>query len=296
MPAEDVRTFIPTAPATVPGGVGIDIAIECRVGDSQPPPDIVWFQDDTPLVENTVTKFLEGGRWAYIRDIEDFPREYHCEVSNVLLHNTTKSPQTYFVNGTGLVDGMNFVYKEIGDLTAFSEEGVDEDFEFSFVASQGTLSRLCFFFFDGSAAFSSLAFGTIPNLPTPPPAVVTLQCRSDASTVVSGGTVTVQRELYEGRTHTHTLHTHTHTPTQTPHTLPHTHAHTDTTHTHTHTPPPHTHTPTHTLPHIHRESCDNGGSLERPWSDCRSTKPCCYLFLCQHWLPCNLNSVVLQWR
>ncbi len=237
MPTEEVRTFIPSALPT--SGVGTDTALKCRVGDSQPPPDIVWFQGDTPLVENTVTngiRFLEGGRWAYIRDIEDFSREYHCEVSNVLLYNTTRSPQTYFVNGTGLVDGTNFVYKEIGDLTAFSKEGVDEDFEFSFVASQGTLSRLCFFFFDDSSVISSLAFGTIPNLPTPPPAVVTLQCRSDASTVVSSGTVTVQRELYEGRTHTHTLHTHAHSHT---HTLTHTHS------THTHTPT-HTHTHTHT--------------------------------------------------
>ncbi len=235
MPVEEERRFIPTAP--VVSGVGSDIALECRVEDSQPPPDIVWFQGDTPLVENTVTnnvRFLEGGRWAYIRDIEDFSREYHCEVRNVRLHNSTRSPQTYFVNGTGLVDGMNFVYKEIGDLTAFYKEGVDEDFEFSFVASQGTANRLCFFFFDGSSVFSSLAFGTIPNLPTPPPAVVTLQCRSDATTVVSGGsgTVTVQRELYEGRTHTHT------------HTLPHAHRHTHTLHTYAHTH-------THTLPHTH---------------------------------------------
>ncbi len=222
MPAEEVRAFIPTAPPT--SGVGSDIVLECMVEDSQPPPDIVWFQDDsvTPLVENTVNnaiRFLEGGRWAYIRDIETFPHDYHCEVRNVRLHNSTRSPKTYFVNGTGLVDGMDFVYKEIGDLTAFYKEGVDENFEFSFVASQGTRNRLCFFFFDDSSAFSSLAFGTITNLPAPP-AVVTLQCRSDPSTVVSGGTVTVQREL--PHTHTHTLHTHTHT---------------------------------------HRESCDNDGSL-----------------------------------
>ncbi len=34
MPAEKVRTFIPTAP--VASGFGIDIALECRVGESQP--------------------------------------------------------------------------------------------------------------------------------------------------------------------------------------------------------------------------------------------------------------------
>ena len=50
MPAETVHTFIPTASAT--SGAGIDIALECKVGDSQPPPDIVWYQDDTLLVEN----------------------------------------------------------------------------------------------------------------------------------------------------------------------------------------------------------------------------------------------------
>ncbi|XP_064396758.1 hemicentin-1-like isoform X3 [Halichondria panicea] len=194
MPAETVRTFIPTAPDI--SGTGIDIALECRVEDSQPPPDIVWYQDGTRLVENRVTnaiRFLEGGRWAYIRDIETFPHDYHCEVSNARLHESVRSNQTYFVNSTGLVNGMDFVYKEIGDLTAFSTEGEDEDFEFSYVSAQGTRNRLCFFFFDENSASSSLALGTIPNLP-PPPAVVTLQCRSDAFTVVSSGTVTVQRK------------------------------------------------------------------------------------------------------
>ncbi len=229
MPAEEVSTFIPTAP--VASGFGTDIALECRVGDSQPPPDIVWFQGDTPLVENTVTnnvRFLEGGRWAYIRDNEDFPREYHCEVSNVLLHNTTRSPQTYFINGTGIVSGMDFVFKEIGALTAFSKEGEDENFEFSFVSSKGTENRVCDFYSNGAITPDLAAVGTITNLP-PPPAVVTLECRDGQVTVISSGTVTVQRESSR-------------------HTRTHTHAHT---HTHTHT-------------HTHRESCDNGGSHERP--------------------------------
>ena len=209
MPAEEVRTFVPTALPTA--GFGIDIALECRVGDSQPPPDIVWFQNGTPLVENTVTnaiRFLEGGRWAYIRDIETFPRDYHCEVSNARMHESVRSPQTYFVNGTGLVDGMNFVYKEIGDLTAFSTEGENENFEFSYVASRGTLNRVCAFSNNGgSNAISNAAVGRIPNLPAHP-AVVTLECRAGQVIIISSGTVTVQRELSHAHTHTPT-HTHT---------------------------------------------------------------------------------------
>ncbi len=190
-----MRTFVPTAP---PSGVGIDIALECRVEDSQPPPDIVWFQDDTPLVENTDTnaiRFLEGGRWAYITDIEMFPRDYHCEVSNARMHESVRSNQTYFVNGTGLVNGMNSVYKEIGDLTAFTKEGEDDNFEFSYVASEGTTNRLCFFYSNDERALALAAVGTIENLPAPP-AVVTLECRSNQVIVVSSGTVTVQRKLF----------------------------------------------------------------------------------------------------
>ncbi len=195
MPAEEVRTFIPTAPPA--SGFGTDIALECRVEDSQPPPDIVWFQGDTPLVENTVTnaiRFLEGGRWAYIRDNEDFPIEYHCEVRNVRFHNSTRSPQTYFVNGTGLVVGMDFVYKEIGDLTAFSKEGVDENFEFSFVSSEGTANRFCTFFSDNVQIPDLGAVGKITNLPAPP-ATATLECRDGQFLVIGSGTVIVQREL-----------------------------------------------------------------------------------------------------
>ncbi len=187
----------------------------------------MWFQGDTLLVENTVTnaiRFLEGGRWAYIRDIETFPRDYHCQVSNALIHGSETSPQTYFVNGTGLVDGMNFVYKEIGDLTAFSKEREDDNFEFSYVASEETANRLCFFYSNDERVPGLGAVGTITNLPAPP-AVVNLECRSNQVNIVSSGTVTVQRK---------DTHTHTH-----PHTHPHTHTHT----------------------HTHRESYDNNGSL-----------------------------------
>ncbi|XP_064396883.1 hemicentin-1-like [Halichondria panicea] len=195
MPTEVERTFVPTAIPTA--GFGIDIALECRVGDSQPPPDIVWFQDGTPLIENlenNLIRFLEGGRWAYIRDIETFPRDYHCEVSNARMHESVRSPETYFVNGTGLVNGMDFVYKEIGDLTAFSAEGEDEDFEFSYVSSEGTLNRVCAFSNSvGTNTDSNQAVGTVTNLP-PPPAVVTLECREGQATIISSGAVTVQRK------------------------------------------------------------------------------------------------------
>ncbi|XP_064396514.1 hemicentin-1-like [Halichondria panicea] len=195
MPAEEERTFIPTAPAVpLPGMlIGIDIALECRVGDSQPPPDIVWFQDDfvAPLVEDkdgNAIRFLEGGRWAYIRDIETFPHEYHCEVSNARMNGSERSPQTYFVNGTGL-DETNFVYKEIGDLTALSTD----NFEFSYVSSEGTANRACLFYFNGVQIPALGAVGAITNLLPPPPSLVTLQCRSNQVNVVSSGTVTVQQ-------------------------------------------------------------------------------------------------------
>ncbi len=219
MPTEEVRTFVPTAPAA--SGIGINIALECRVGDSQPPPDIVWFQDGTPLVENlagNAVRFLEGGRWAYIRDIETFPREYYCEVSNARMNGSERSPQTYFINGTGLVAEMNFVYKEIGDLTAFSKEGENDNFEFSYVTSEETANRLCFFYSNDEQVPGLGAVGTITNLPAPP-AEVNLECRSNQVTVVSSGTVTVQRK--DTHTHTHTL---THPPTT--HTPIHPHIHT----------------------------------------------------------------------
>ncbi len=134
MPTEVERTFIPTSLPTA--GFGIDIALECRLGDSQPLPDIVWFQDNsaTPLDESltgTIVRFLEGGRWAYITDIETFSRDYRCGVRNARMHELVRSPQTYFVNGTGLVNGMDFVYKEIGDLTAYRCELLSDSEEFA---------------------------------------------------------------------------------------------------------------------------------------------------------------------
>ncbi len=206
--------------------------------------DIVWFQDGTPLVENLETnliRFLEGGRWAYIRDIETFPRDYHCEVSNARMHESVRSPQTYFVNGTGLVTEVNFVYKETGDLTAFSKEGENENFEFSYVSSQGTLNRVCAFSNNGgSSAVSNAAVGTITNLPAPP-AEVTLECRDGQIDVISIYSLVEQSQC------------NVRTPTP-PHTHTHTHPHT---HTHKRIP-----TPTHTYIYTHRKSRDNDGSLK----------------------------------
>ena len=120
----------------VPVSVAIDsdVALECDVLDSNPPPQIRWLRDGSPIAEVTVNnniRFLDGGRFLYLRTIEvaDLTPTYRCEVINVFLDRTVMAPTIYRLMDN-LTQGVLVDYKEIGNLTAFVG---NTSFEFAYV-------------------------------------------------------------------------------------------------------------------------------------------------------------------
>ena len=119
-----------------------DIALECDVLPSSPPPVIEWLEGDvngenfSPVTETPDTnmvRFLDGGRYLFYSfpevDESRLMSTYRCRVTNALLDRTRLAPTTYRLV-SDLAQGVLTDFKTIGDLTGFVG---DTDFEFSYV-------------------------------------------------------------------------------------------------------------------------------------------------------------------
>ena len=123
-------------------GLGSDVALECDVLPSSPPPVIQWLEGDvngenfspvTDTPDTNLIHFLEGGRYLFysfpLVDESRLMSTYRCRVTNALLDRTRLAPTTYRLV-SNLPEGAEIDYKTIGDLTGFVG---DTDFEFSYV-------------------------------------------------------------------------------------------------------------------------------------------------------------------
>ena len=75
-----------------------EVALECQVAESNPPPRIRWL--GFPLIEirlNNRLRFLDNGRYLLIRQLTTpyLSGNYQCQVTNARLHATETSPTTY---------------------------------------------------------------------------------------------------------------------------------------------------------------------------------------------------------
>ncbi len=160
----------------LPGAPMIDIAMECRVGESQLSPEIEWFRTSggitTQLIQDSAAgiHLLEGNRWIYIQNVQNFADTYHCEVANALVHQQMRSPETFSVDENGLMDGQRFVYKRIGNLTAFSGDEV----VISYISSNGLTNLQGVFDTQpaGVGITTLQALGTIPTVPSTPATIM----------------------------------------------------------------------------------------------------------------------------
>ena len=118
-------------------GIRSAVAIECRVGDANPPPIIRWHDESGPLTEVTASnrlRFLHNGRYLLINQLTtaQINTNYHCEVTNVRLHDTVRSPTTY-----DLVDNVGanefITYKRFVDRTVL----VNNDLQLSYIVGGG---------------------------------------------------------------------------------------------------------------------------------------------------------------
>ena len=141
-----------------------NLALECDVQSSNPPPQIRWRRRNNggtnevieEITSNNERRFLEGGRFLFIRSVAaaDLEFTYQCEMTNIFLNRTKLAPTTY-----RLIDNLTLDilvdYKQIGDLKVFVGT---TSLEFSFVGG----------------AFGSSANGTtnvLSLIPTGMPAI-----------------------------------------------------------------------------------------------------------------------------
>ena len=116
---------------------GDDVALECLVADSNPPPQIRWLGNGNPLTENRTNnqlRFLDNGRYLLIRELgtTQLNTTYQCEVTNARLHEMETSPTAYnLVNNIGTNEFV--IYKRLIDRTIVRGTTV----ELSYIAGAG---------------------------------------------------------------------------------------------------------------------------------------------------------------
>ena len=112
-----------------------EVALECQVAESNPPPNITWLR--IPLVEsrlNNQLRFLDNGRYLLIRQLTTphLGINYQCQVTNARLHATETSPTMYtLANNIG--NNEFRIYKRLIDRTILTGTTV----ELSYIAGAG---------------------------------------------------------------------------------------------------------------------------------------------------------------
>ena len=114
-----------------------EVALECPVADSNPPPQIRWLGNGNPLIEVTADnrlRFLDNGRYLLIRELgtAELNTNYQCQVTNARLHGRETSPTTYnLANNIGTNEFK--IYKRLIDRTIVRGTTV----ELSYIAGAG---------------------------------------------------------------------------------------------------------------------------------------------------------------
>ena len=127
-----------TETVVVTTGVRGTVAIECRVRDANPPPQIVWVDGSgTTLTENRINnqlRFLDNGRYLLIRQLTtaQVNTNYQCEVTNARLHETVHNNIMYDLVPT-LGANETVIYKGLINRTIQSGTTI----EYSFIATAG---------------------------------------------------------------------------------------------------------------------------------------------------------------
>ena len=114
-----------------------EVALECLVADSNPPPQIRWLGNGNPLTEdrtNNRLRFLDNGHYLLIRQLStaELNTSYQCQVINARLHEMETSPTTYnLANNIGANEFR--IYKRLIDRTILRGTTV----ELSYIAGAG---------------------------------------------------------------------------------------------------------------------------------------------------------------
>ena len=128
---------------SVATGANGNVALECRVRDANPPPQMQWFdENDMPLTEvttNNLLRFLDNGRYLLIRTLTtaQVNTNYYCSVTNVHFHETMRSPTTYDLDPT-LGSNEIMIYKSFVNRTLILVGGGTGTVQWSYIAGAGS--------------------------------------------------------------------------------------------------------------------------------------------------------------
>ena len=188
----------------VPVALNSEVALECDVLPSRPPPQITWrIYVDGNEVETPMTgvRFLNDSRYLYISSVQetDLMSTYRCEVTNAFIDRTIPAPTTYRLLDN-LTRGELVDYKQIGEVMAFVGS---DSIEFAYVggvygngAVNGTSNRL---FRDGGLVTTLGNIGMISDLSTPGDSTLSATVTFDGNSEMRSGTLTVNRKYLNVR-------------------------------------------------------------------------------------------------
>ena len=114
-----------------------EVALECQVAESNPPPQIRWLGNGNPLTENRLNnqlRFLDSGRYLLIRQLTtaELNVNYQCQVTNARLH-ATETSHTVYTLANNIGNNEFSIYKRLMDMTILRGTTV----ELSFIAGAG---------------------------------------------------------------------------------------------------------------------------------------------------------------
>ena len=114
-----------------------EVALECPVAESNPPPEIIWLRNGnplTPITLNNQLRFLDNGRFLLIRVLApaDLGVNYTCWVTNARLHGTETS-RTMYTLADNIGNNEFRIYKRLSNRTILRGTTV----EMSYIAGAG---------------------------------------------------------------------------------------------------------------------------------------------------------------
>jgi len=162
--------------STVEGGA---VALECDFLPSSPTPRVRWLMNSAQITEMPATNailFLDGGRYLFINALTAAQRSarYQCEVTNVNVDGTMRSPTTYYINEDLPPDTFR-LYRPLPEMTVFLEDNVNIVFAGTQVDENGMAESIALRCPGGTIAtsflvsqYTPLTLGNIPgnNIPS----------------------------------------------------------------------------------------------------------------------------------
>ncbi len=108
-----------------------DVALLCDIVGPIPPPEIVWYANDSAIDPTNTKYYRDGGKYL---TTEDVVVAYRCGVTNAQIHETIMSNTSYVLQKVAEPPGGLFIYTGLQNKTGI----IGEMAEFTIIAGTST--------------------------------------------------------------------------------------------------------------------------------------------------------------